>query len=169
MFITLGIATWLALFADKNPSNAISEPSRLSAGSNSKSKQLPTERGQNKNNSIHTVIERRYLIGKSGIDTTTPRNESLFSVQSWIVPPSDAVKTTQPLPTAPPLPFTYLGKKLQGEIWEIYLAVGDQTFIAREKYILNGTYRVDQIHSQTMNFTYLPLQQTQTLSIGASD
>ena len=74
-----------------------------------------------------------------------------------------------PPPTAPTLPFIYLGKKVDDHIWEVYLARGEQTYIVREKTLIDNTYRVDSIRPPTLSLTYLPLNQAQTLSIGGID
>jgi hypothetical protein len=71
-------------------------------------------------------------------------------------------------PVAPPLPYGFIGKKQEAERWEVFLARGEQTFIAREGEVLEGTYRVDRIDPPALTFTYLPLGQVQTLPIGES-
>jgi hypothetical protein len=96
--------------------------------------------------------------------------QALFDSQTWNPPPPPPPKPTPPPPpVAPPLPYIVLGKKSEGQQWEVYLARGDQTFIAREKETLENQYRVDSIKPPTMVLTYLPLNQVQTLSIGGFD
>ncbi len=96
--------------------------------------------------------------------------EPLFDSQTWNPPPPPPPKPVPPPPpVAPPLPYLVLGKKLEDKTWEVYLARGDQTFIAREKGTLENQYRVDSIKPPTMTLTYLPLNQVQTLTIGGTD
>ena len=96
--------------------------------------------------------------------------EPLFDSQTWNPPPPPPPKPTPPPPpVAPPLPYLVLGKKLEDQSWEVYLARGEQTFIAREKGTLENQYRVDSIKPPTMTLTYLPLNQVQTLTIGGTD
>lgn len=96
--------------------------------------------------------------------------EPLFDSQTWNPPPPPPPKPTPPPPpVAPPLPYLVLGKKFEDQSWEVYLARGDQTFIAREKGTLENQYRVDSIKPPTMTLTYLPLNQVQTLTIGGTD
>ncbi|MCC2956584.1 hypothetical protein LK542_13270, partial [Massilia sp. IC2-477] len=74
-----------------------------------------------------------------------------------------------PAPTAPPLPFTFIGKSLQDGAWEIYLARGDRTYLVRENTVIDGTYRVDAVRPPVLTLTYLPLNQVQQLNIGVFD
>jgi hypothetical protein len=74
-----------------------------------------------------------------------------------------------PLPTDPIVPFTYVGKQATGGTWEVYLANGDETVIARDQTIIDGTYRVDSIKPPTLTLVYLPLNLVQTIDIGSAD
>lgn len=99
-----------------------------------------------------------------------PPPETLFGSQSWTPPPAPPRQAAAPPPpTAPPLPFTYLGKKSEDNQWEIYLARGSDTFIVREQTVIEGRYRIDAIKPPTLTVTYLPLNQVQTLTIGGTD
>ncbi|WP_382174774.1 hypothetical protein [Hydrogenophaga luteola] len=69
---------------------------------------------------------------------------------------------------APPLPFSFLGKKAEGGAWEVYLARGDLSYIVREGTTFAEVYRVESIRPPEMTLTYLPLEQTQVMNIGAA-
>lgn len=87
-----------------------------------------------------------------------------FRAKSWYVapPPPPPAK-----PTAPPLPFQYLGKLNEdGEI-RVFLNHQGKHLIARTGDIINDTYRVDEIAAGRMSFVYLPLKEIQVLAIGA--
>lgn len=89
----------------------------------------------------------------------------LFSPHSW----APAVKLLPPVavaPAAPPLPYTYLGKKLENGEWEVYLARGERTLVARQGARLDAEYQVDAVAPPLLTLTYLPLGLTQTLPIG---
>lgn len=97
-------------------------------------------------------------------------HEALFDSQTWDPPPPPPPKPgPPPPPVAPPIPYVVIGKKLEDQAWEVYLTRGEQTFIAREKLVLENQYRIDSIKPPTMTLTYLPLNQTQTLTIGGTD
>ena len=91
-----------------------------------------------------------------------------FSARSWksALPPASAPAAA---PVAPPLPYTFIGKKKEAAQWEVFLARGDQTFLAREGQTLENTYRVDKVQPPMLTVTYLPLGQSQTLGIGEAE
>ena len=97
-----------------------------------------------------------------------------FAHQDWTPPPPPPPPPQPapppPPPTAPPLPFTFIGKSVADGAWEVYLARGDRTYVVREKgFVIDGTYRVDGIAPPVLTLTYLPLNQVQQLNIGVFD
>ena len=71
-------------------------------------------------------------------------------------------------PSAPALPFAVIGKQKFGSSWEVYLAKADQTFVVREGETVAAAYQIISIKPPAMVLRYLPLNQPQTLMIGAS-
>lgn len=113
---------------------------------------------------IALLRDRAELLGGDS-DAASP----LFASHSWTPPPPPpppVVAAPPPKPTAPPLPFTFLGKKLENGNWEAYLAKGGETYVVQEKSVIDGVYRADAITPTTLTLTYLPLKQTQRLVIG---
>lgn len=175
MAVGLIVASWLAFFADNSPSSNISEPviretaarkavtvkelaTQSSAASSAKLKGTPV---------IVVLQDRETLIGGKH---SKHNGKGLFYSQSWMPPPPPPPKPAPPPPPmAPPLPFTYIGKKFDGANWEVYLMRGDQTFIVRDDVVLESTYHIDSIKPPLLTLTYLPLQQVQTLTIGGVD
>lgn len=97
-------------------------------------------------------------------------SERLFDAQSWTPPPPPPLPPPPPPPpSAPPLPFTYIGKKLDDGKWEVYLARGDKVEIIKDNMKIDGIYQIDKITPPTLILLYLPLQQKQTIHIGGSD
>ena len=121
---------------------------------------------------VLAVFDRASAIAQ-GRDGQHP--ERLFASQSW----APAAAAAAPLasapvaaPAAPALPFSYIGRQMpggQGGQTEVFLAQGDKVHVVRVHSLLDNTYRVDAISSTAVSFTYLPLNTTQLLSIGASD
>ena len=72
-------------------------------------------------------------------------------------------------PTAPPLPFTLLGKKLEDGAWQVFLAQQDRTLVVRAQDVIDGTYRVESIEPPNLVLTYIPLKQRQVIAIGGID
>lgn len=66
----------------------------------------------------------------------------------------------------PAMPFTYLGKKFENGKWEVYLAIGDKTYFAREGSVLDDTYVVNAIRPPVLTLTFIPKKQVMSLIIG---
>lgn len=83
-------------------------------------------------------------------------------------PPPVAAKPAQAeeRPAAPPLPFKYLGRMDEGETSVLLLSFQGQDILARTGETVGGRYRVDEIAEASIRFTYLPLDEQQTLKIG---
>jgi hypothetical protein len=115
---------------------------------------------------IAELLPRASYIGNTG---TKPRGAPAFGAQSWDPPPPPVVVVAAPPPSAPPLPFSYVGRQLVDGQTDVFLAQGDRIFVARGKTAIDANYRIDSITPGSVNFTYLPLNQAQQLSIGAPD
>jgi hypothetical protein len=119
---------------------------------------------------ILALLPRAQLLGEAGEGFGA--DGAVFQGQNWN-PPPPPVKAERPPPppppTAPPLPFTILGKAVSAGAWEVFLARGDKTYVARLNEVIDGTYRVDRIAPPLLMLTYLPLNQTQQVNIGVSD
>ena len=163
----------LVIFGDKTPANSIAEPVVPPSPSNSAIVTTTTHATadagkEDSQRMILTLTPRSDLLDRSGNGS----DHTLFGNQTWTPPPPvlPPVKPPPPPPPmAPALPFTYIGKKLEGGHWEIYLAQGEQTVIAREKEVIGGVYRVDAIKPPVLSLTYLPLKQVQTLTLEGFD
>jgi hypothetical protein len=75
-----------------------------------------------------------------------------------------AAPSEPPKPSAPPLPFQYIGKWSQGKKGEV-LVMRDQELLAIAPGQKIGEYRVDQIGESAISFTYLPLKTKQSLAV----
>ncbi|HTO47432.1 MAG TPA: hypothetical protein VML91_07315 [Burkholderiales bacterium] len=92
-----------------------------------------------------------------------------FQARSWApAPDPEAVqrRLPPPRPQAPPLPFAYMGKMVDGNTIVVFLANEDRNYIARVGETLDGTYRVERIADNELVVTYLPLKIKQTLPFG---
>jgi hypothetical protein len=102
----------------------------------------------------------------------TRRVPDLFAPAPWTLPatrsvavPTAAPRVDGPEPP-PPLPYRFMGKKLEGGRWEVYLTRDDVSAIAREGATLDASYRVDRIEPPTLWLTHLPSGRPQSLAIG---
>lgn len=87
-----------------------------------------------------------------------------FRSKSWYVAPPPP---PPPRPTAPPLPFQYLGKLVEGSETRVFLNYQGAHLIARVGDVINGQYRVEEVVGSRMTFLYQPLKEMQVLTLGA--
>jgi hypothetical protein len=71
-------------------------------------------------------------------------------------------------PQAPPLPFRYLGQQTDVRGLVVFVQFGDQNLVLMDGSTVGDAYRVEKVADGMVTFRYLPLNQTQTLSIGNS-
>jgi hypothetical protein len=161
----LGAGGWLALFGDNSPAGdaEVVQPTRPP---------LPAAASAGEPAAAPALLallprEQLYPSPAAGGDATPPTQRDLFSTRSWNPPPPPPPPPSPPAPpVAPPLPYTVIGKKQEAGAWEVYLTRSDQTFVAREGQVLEGTWRVDAIQPPNLSATYLPLGLPQSLPIG---
>lgn len=97
-----------------------------------------------------------------------------FNATSWYVPPPPPRFVPPPpaapppiiVPTAPPLPFTYLGRYGDTASRTIILSKGERVYTVTEGDVIENTYRVEKLTAGMVNLTYLPLNIQQSLRTG---
>jgi hypothetical protein len=103
---------------------------------------------------LSPLIERQYM-------------SALFNAHSWVPP---VKKSTAPVvvppPTAPPLPFKFLGKQKIGNEIKVFLAEGDKTLVVAESTKIGSQYVVESIVPPKMTLVFLPLNTKQEIAIG---
>lgn len=83
-------------------------------------------------------------------------------------PVAPAVAAPPPAPRAPPLPFRYLGRLIDGDRTSAFVASGSQSLSLKAGDVIdNHHYRVERIADDALEFVYLPLDERQTLTLGA--
>lgn len=92
------------------------------------------------------------------VDAFAPRN---FSP---LVPAQQQAHARPAKAEAPPLPFRYLGKWIEGDKLAVFLANGSESFTVSAGERL-GDYRVDAVSEAEIRFTYLPLKTKQSLPL----
>jgi len=102
-------------------------------------------------------------------DPAATASANAFAPKSFYVPPPRpkvAPPPPPPPPSAPPLPFRFMGVvRESGARLHVFLSRGDRLYTVRQGEILDGDYRVEEISPEAVTFTYLPLNETQKLSI----
>ncbi|UVJ46120.1 hypothetical protein NVV94_11590 [Pseudomonas sp. LS1212] len=112
----------------------------------------------------------------SGVSPLQPQAD-LFAPHSWKPAPVLATVTAQALanapvplaaPTAPPLPFQFIGRIDDRNDVQVFLQKGEKLYVVRNGDMIDDTYRIVGISDTEMNMVYLPLHQSQTLSVGSA-
>lgn len=88
---------------------------------------------------------------------------NIFRAQSWLPPPPPP--PPPPAPTAPPLPFVYLGQIDEGDRIAVFLGQQLRTHIVRSGDTIDGTYRIESVTPTSATFIYLPLGEQQQLML----
>jgi hypothetical protein len=103
-----------------------------------------------------------------------PEVRDVFVATSWFVPPPPPLKAAlvkplpPPPPSAPPLPFSYLGRYLEDGKLTLMLVRGDRIYTVSEGEVIDNTYRIGAVSGSLLELTYLPLNIKQTLNVGTS-
>jgi len=109
---------------------------------------------------------------KSTTEKTNP-----FSASTWYRPPPPPPPPppapppeayVPPVPTAPPLPFKYLGSYEEGSKRLILLVKDEEMYTVAEGDVIDNIYRVARIEGNKVDMVYLPLGITQTIDTGES-
>jgi hypothetical protein len=88
-----------------------------------------------------------------------------FVPRSFAPPPRPARAAAAEKPSAPPLPFTYVGRLTQDGVTEVFVTRGDELISVAAGRSIDAEYRVDSISASRIAFTYLPLKTKQSLEL----
>lgn len=152
---------WLAALMEQQPAIAIDE--------------LALRRDTAENDRIDAQMKLTLFVrqrGSASPDTRLPARIApvdeiaLFAARSWQPPPPPPPPPAKP--TAPPLPFKYAGKLLDDGAIQVFLTQGNATALVKEGDQI-GNYDVEQITATTLTMNFRPLNEKQTLNIGAKD
>lgn len=110
--------------------------------------------------------------GKVGAPEAAPIRD-IFAAKSWAPPPPKVVIAPPPpppppvAPSAPPMPYKFIGKMDDATSLKAFLNRGDRVYVVSVGEVLDNTYRVESIKSGQMILIYMPLNVSQTLSVGS--
>lgn len=81
-------------------------------------------------------------------------------------PPPPPPKRTQPeAPQAPRFPHAWVGRYSDASAQRAVVSGPVSTWVVRAGDVIEGQWRIDSIQNRTMTLTYLPMQQSQTVSM----
>jgi hypothetical protein len=97
--------------------------------------------------------------------TWTPQQPKRIPKPQSIAP---VLVEVSPTPQAPPLPFRYLGRYVEADQTIVFLAHNDQNLALKVGETFSINYKLDEIKTNALTFTYLPLNAKQSLDIGST-
>ena len=97
----------------------------------------------------------------------------IFASHSWYVAPPPPVPVKEvvappPVPTAPPLPFSYLGQVVDDDRVQVILTRGDRVITLHPGDKIDQNYRLESFSEGVLTFVYVPLASKQTLAVGGT-
>lgn len=123
------------------------------------------------------ATDRRVTVSVPGDKAAGKPSRDLFPVQRWSAAQTLATVTERPAlptpvaaaaPTAPMLPFQFIGRIGDRDDLQIFLQSGEKLYVVRQGDVIDDTYRLDHVSATELSLVYLPLHQPQTLSVGSA-
>jgi hypothetical protein len=115
--------------------------------------------------------QERVHLEKLHVRSPSQRADDAFAPRSWRKPApkvqaaANAVVIAPP-PSAPPLPFVYMGKLFTEDARAVFLNQGERNLIVHEGDVIDALYRVATLSEAGLTFIHLPTGIQQTLPIG---
>jgi hypothetical protein len=86
----------------------------------------------------------------------------LFAAPAASAPEASA---PAPRPSAPPLPFQFVARIVDGGNTSVYVMLGEDNYSVKPGLVIDRNYRVEQVTESAVTFTYLPMGTRQVLSL----
>ena len=160
LFLTLaGVGGWSAWLAMNEPATDGSQSALVE----------PVNRAPVRQAKALAIVAKPHEEGTPRLALT---HTNLFPEQTWYVPPPPppprpyVPPPPPPPPQAPMLPFSYMGSWQEAGQTTYYLTRGNIPVSVRQNQVLDGVWRLEPVHGNTLTFTYLPLNQTRSLRTG---
>lgn len=98
------------------------------------------------------------------VEEKKPEQNKVFIAKPSLTIPSPPPVAAQP--TAPPIPFKYLGKYYDQGGLVVFLNYYGKNLIVKSGDTIQQTYRIEEIKPPAMTMTYLPMDIKQIINIG---
>lgn len=125
------------------------------------------------NNTVSPI--KRAVAGTRNLQIR-PRNSDeelgdVFGSQTWalakeITKPLKVEVLAPPAPQAPALPFRFLGRLVDGGKTAYFFQFNERNLIMQPGDSVDDTYILNSVEGGVLTFTYLPLNERQTLVVG---
>jgi len=162
-----GVGTALAMAIPTH----VPEDKMVSDASDAVEKTHPEFRGTN--SEPDKRLSSEIILDLSSIKRTIPDSiqaSRLFQSKSWYKapppPPSpsrQSISLTPPAPSAPPLPFIFIGRMIDGNEVTLFLEKNDKHYAVKVNDVVEGVYQVDAISDNDADLTYIPMKISQKL------
>jgi hypothetical protein len=95
-----------------------------------------------------------------------PRTEQAIA-DLFAAPPAQAPEAgpAAPRPSAPPLPFQFVARIVDGGNTTVYVTLGEDSYSVKPGLLIDRNYRVEKVTESAVTFTYLPMGTRQVLSL----
>lgn len=110
-------------------------------------------------------LDRNRLTSADESDAGDDSQAAVFDAVSWR-PPAPPVEAAAPppAPVAPPFPYAYLGGLSEDGVRTTFFNQGDRVLSVKAGDTVDAVYRVEQMNEKNMTLTYLPLNQSLTVT-----
>lgn len=165
LVVLAALAILVVVDGDSSGASTTSVVKAVASAPRSKSDGAPTD-----NQSVKPAM---ILALQARTRSEEQKDINAFPKRDWTPPPPPPPPAPPPPPPAPPqappLPFSFLGKIIEGKQWTVFLAQQDRTHAVVAGDMIGHEYKVYSIAPPMMILTYLPLKQTQSLPIGLAE
>jgi hypothetical protein len=79
--------------------------------------------------------------------------------------PAQEAGQPAPRPSAPPLPFQFVARIVEGGNTAVYVMLGEDHYSVKAGQVIDRNYRVEKVTESAVTFTYLPLGTHQVLAL----
>lgn len=104
------------------------------------------------------IFQPKDTIKEPQKEVSPPLTTPPIVITSPITPPA--------VPTAPPMPFSYIGKYMEDGELVVFLGYRGTNLIVKTGDVIQQTYKVEKIQPPVLAVTYLPMNITQNIQIG---
>lgn len=109
----------------------------------------------------HILYPVRPEAGRDLLAGAAPQARPVSAARSAATPASSA-------PVAPPVPYAFAGRQIEGSSVRVFLTRADKSFVAQVGDVLDGEYRVDAIDTRQVSLTHLASGTSQAVRVSES-
>ncbi|MFY9259099.1 MAG: hypothetical protein WAO71_01175 [Gallionella sp.] len=111
------------------------------------------------------------IIRRAVVDNV--ERSGLFQSKTWYTPPPQTqaislqqtpIAALQPPPSAPALPFSFIGRMIDKNEAVLFLSKNGRQYAVKTGDVIDGSYRVEKFTENDVLLTYLPMNIQQTLA-----